>query len=39
MGASLRVFKELWIDLNARFYLMDRDRQMGTFGGGVSYRF
>jgi opacity protein-like surface antigen len=39
VGAGVRVFKELWIDLNARFYLMDRDRQMGTFGGGVSYRF
>ncbi len=39
LGASLRVFRELSIDLNARFFLLDRDRQLGSFGGGVSYRF
>ena len=39
VGASVRAFKELWLDLNVRFFLLDRDRQMGTFGGGVSYRF
>jgi opacity protein-like surface antigen len=39
VGASLRVFRELSIDLNARFFLLDRDRQLGSFGGGVSYRF
>ncbi len=39
IGASLRVFKGLSADLNARFFLLDRDRQLGSFGGGISYRF
>jgi hypothetical protein len=39
VGASLRVFKELSIDLNARYFRLDRDRNLGSFGGGVSYRF
>ena len=39
VGASLRLFKGLWADLNARFFLLDRDRQLGSFGGGLSYRF
>ena len=39
LGASLRVFKQLSLDIDARYYLMDRDRSLGTFGGGVSYRF
>jgi hypothetical protein len=39
VGASLRVFKGLSADLNVRFFLLDRDRQLGSFGGGVSYRF
>jgi hypothetical protein len=39
IGASVRVFKGLSADLNARFFLLDRDRQLGSFGGGVSYRF
>jgi hypothetical protein len=39
LGASVRVFKGLSADLNARFFLLDRDRQLGSFGGGLSYRF
>jgi Outer membrane protein beta-barrel domain len=39
VGASLRVFKGLSVDLNARYFRLDRDRNLGTFGGGLSYRF
>lgn len=39
VGASLRVYKELAIDLNARYFRLDRGRNLGSFGGGVSYRF
>jgi opacity protein-like surface antigen len=39
VGASLRVYKELSIDLNARYFRLDRSRNLGSFGGGVSYRF
>jgi opacity protein-like surface antigen len=39
VGASLRVYKELSIDLNARYYRLDHSRNLGSFGGGVSYRF
>lgn len=39
VGASLRVYKELSIDLNARYFRLDRGRNLGSFGGGVSYRF
>jgi hypothetical protein len=39
VGASLRVFKALSLDIDARYYRLDRDRNLGSFGGGVSYRF
>ena len=39
VGASIRVFKALSLDIDARFYRLDRDRNLGSFGGGVSYRF
>jgi hypothetical protein len=39
VGASLRVFKSLSVDLNARYFRLDRSRNLGSFGGGVSYRF
>lgn len=39
IGASFRVFKALSLDLDAKYYRLDRGRNLGTFGGGVSYRF
>jgi hypothetical protein len=39
VGASLRVFKSLSVDLNARYFRLDRSRNLGSFGGGLSYRF
>ena len=37
--ASFRVFQALSLDLDAKYYRLDRGRSLGTFGGGVSYRF
>ena len=39
IGASFRVFKALSLDLDAKYDRLDRGRNLGTFGGGVSYRF
>jgi hypothetical protein len=39
IGASVRVFKAVSLDLDAKYYRLDRGRNLGTFGGGVSYRF
>ena len=39
MGASVRVFKQLSLGVDARYYLLDRGRNFGTFGGSVSYGF
>ncbi|MGH9386768.1 MAG: outer membrane beta-barrel protein [Vicinamibacterales bacterium] len=39
LGATLRVFRGLSVDLNARYFRLDRSRNLGSFGGGVSYRF
>jgi opacity protein-like surface antigen len=39
VGASLRVFKELSVDMDARYFRLSRDRNVVRFGGGVSYRF
>ena len=39
IGASFRVVKALSLDLDAKYYRLDRSRSLGTFGGGVSYRF
>ena len=39
VGASIRIFKQLSADLDARYFRLDRGRNLGRFGGGVSYRF
>ena len=38
-GASIRLVKELSVDVDARYFRLDRGRNLGRFGGGVSYRF
>jgi hypothetical protein len=38
-GASLRVFKGLFADVDARYFRLDRDRDLTRLGGGLSYRF
>ncbi len=38
-GASLRVFRGLFVDVDARYFRLDRDRDLARLGGGVSYRF
>jgi opacity protein-like surface antigen len=38
-GASLRVFRGLFVDFDARYFRLDRDRNLARLGGGVSYRF
>lgn len=38
-GASVRVYKELSLDVEARYFRLDRARHLGRFGGGVSVRF
>ncbi len=39
VGASLRVFKQLSVGVDARYYRLDRGRNLGTFGGSISYGF
>jgi opacity protein-like surface antigen len=39
LGASFRVYKELSLDVDARYFRLDRDRNLGRLGGGLSYRF
>lgn len=38
-GASIRIFKQLSADLDTRYFRLDHGRNLGRFGGGVSYRF
>ena len=38
-GASIRLVKQLSVDVDARYYRLDRARNLGRFGGGFSYRF
>jgi hypothetical protein len=38
-GASVRLFRGLFADVDARYFRLDRDRNLGRLGGGVSYRF
>jgi hypothetical protein len=38
-GASLRVFRGLFADVDVRYFRLDRDRDLTRLGGGVSYRF
>lgn len=39
LGASLRVWKQLSFGVDARYYRLDRGRNLGTFGGNISYAF
>lgn len=39
VGASIRIFRQLSADLDARYFRIDRGGNLGRFGGGVSYRF
>ena len=39
VGASVRIYKQLSADVDARYFRLDRGRNLGQFGGGVSYRF
>jgi opacity protein-like surface antigen len=39
VGASVRVWKQLSVGVDARYYRLDRDRNLGTFGGSISYGF
>lgn len=39
VGASLRVFKQFSVDVDARYFRLDGNRDLGRLGGGVSYRF
>ena len=38
-GASVRLFNGLFADVDARYFRLDRDRNLARIGGGVSYRF
>lgn len=39
VGASLRMYRQLFADVDARYFRLARDRNMVRFGGGVSLRF
>jgi opacity protein-like surface antigen len=39
VGASVRVWQQLSVGVDARYYRLDRDRNLGTFGGSISYGF
>lgn len=39
IGASLRVFRELSIDIDTRYFRLDGQRNLVRLGGGLSYRF
>lgn len=38
-GASIRVFKQLWADMDARYFRLSQDRNIMRLGGGASVRF
>jgi opacity protein-like surface antigen len=38
-GASVRVWRQLWADVDAKYFRLSGDRDMMRLGGGVSYRF
>ena len=38
-GASIQVVKQLWADVDAKYFRLSNDRNIVRFGGGVSYRF
>jgi opacity protein-like surface antigen len=39
VGAQIRVWKGLSVGADARYYRLDRGRNLGTFGGSISYGF
>ncbi len=39
VGASLRVFRDLSVDMDARYFRLSREHNLVRLGGGVSYRF
>ncbi len=39
LGGSVRLYKGLSVDVDARFFRLDGGRNLGRFGGGASYRF
>jgi opacity protein-like surface antigen len=39
IGTSLRVFRSLSVDVDARYFVLDRGPNLTRVGGGVSYRF
>jgi outer membrane protein with beta-barrel domain len=38
-GASIRVWRQLWADMDAKYFRLSGDRDIMRLGGGVSYRF
>ena len=38
-GASVRIAGQLWVDADARYIRLSRDRDIMRLGGGVSFRF
>jgi opacity protein-like surface antigen len=38
-GTSVRVAGQFWVDLDARYFRLSRDRNLMRLGGGVSFRF
>jgi len=38
-GASVRVWRQLWADVDAKYFRLSGDRDIMRVGGGVSYRF
>lgn len=39
VGASVRIVGQLSLDIDARYFRLDGERNLGRFGGGLSYRF
>jgi opacity protein-like surface antigen len=38
-GAGVRVFRQLWVDVDAKYFRLSRDRDVMRFGGGVTVIF
>ena len=38
-GASIRMFRSLWADMDAKYFRLSRDRNIMRLGGGVSLLF
>jgi opacity protein-like surface antigen len=39
VGASLRLFREVSLDMDARYFRLSRERNLARLGGGISVRF